>query len=646
MATIHTNLPENQQGFYGEYILGEALKNIQNPDLELWFQINYLPRVTELDLILFHPNAGLFLIESKGYKIGSISEYNFTELVIFPNQSKPHPVTQARIGLLRLKSYLLEIAKNDKNFKIPFIQTSIVWPMITRDEWKQRFINEPTILEQTRSMLFSDDLLDEKKLLKRLNKFKYSPLLGTSISGNLVPDSDSMKYIRSYIGTKNIDPKISSSLKNEIQRDVIYSKELASAFPPPSEYSVIIEGPPGTGKTTVLREIGLLHAASGGHVLHVCFNTVLAADQRREYSLLKRNDLKYGDIEVFDEWELYRKLTDNWEPNVVTGENSRSKLAAEHVAEIISNSDSISGHPKHIYDTILIDESQDLSNALFELLQHLSRPSASWFVAYGEGQQIYFPNKENPAPILKKFKEKAQRRVLRRSFRNSTRAFLMAQNVWQNYPDIEKVESWITGKLDKNSSSIEELELQLELPIATNDFRITRIINLELNKKEIAIQDLILESLENAKKANRGCDLLIIVGDSKSRPINKDNSNYQIILKILNNLAKSLSIEVLDLVPRLSRRLTPGNENIRIVRYQSARGLSASHTLVFDVNLIEEWAGANTDDKKGSIENYLYIALSRSRVSTTVVVDTDEDSLAQNFIQQSLLLIRKKFLEK
>ena len=267
-------------------------------------------------------------------------------------------------------------------------------------------------------------------------------------------------------------------------------------------------------------------------------------------------------------------------------------------------------------------------------------------MAYGEGQQIYFPNKENPAPILKKFKEKAQRKVLRRSFRNSTRAFLMAQNVWQNYPDIEKVESWITGKLDKNSSSIDELELQLELPIATNDFRITRIVNLELNKKEIAIQDLILESLENAKKANRGCDLLIIVGDSKSRPINKDSSNYQIILKILNNLAKSLSIEVLDLVPRLSRRLTPGNENIRIVRYQSARGLSASHTLVFDVNLIEEWAGTNTEDKKGSIENYLYIALSRSRVSTTVVVDTDEDSLAQNFIQQSLLLIRKKFLEK
>ena len=98
--------------------------------------------MTELDLILFHPNVGLFLIESKGYKIGSISEYNFTELLIFPNQSKPHPVTQARIGLLRLKSYLLEISKNDKNFKIPFIQTSIVWPMITRDEWKQRFIND------------------------------------------------------------------------------------------------------------------------------------------------------------------------------------------------------------------------------------------------------------------------------------------------------------------------------------------------------------------------------------------------------------------------------------------------------------------------------------------------------------------------
>ena len=52
-----------------------------------------------------------------------------------------------------------------------------------------------------------------------------------------------------------------------------------------------------------------------------------------------------------------------------------------------------------------------------------------------------------------------------------------------------------------------------------------------------------------------------------------------------------------------------------------------------------------TSAKKGSIENYLYIALSRSHVSTTGVVDIDEYSLTQNFIQQSLFQMRKKFLE-
>ena len=52
MATIHTNLPEDRQGHHGEYVVGQTLKGFSNPGLELWFDVNYMAGLTDLDLIL------------------------------------------------------------------------------------------------------------------------------------------------------------------------------------------------------------------------------------------------------------------------------------------------------------------------------------------------------------------------------------------------------------------------------------------------------------------------------------------------------------------------------------------------------------------------------------------------------------------
>jgi superfamily I DNA and RNA helicase len=308
--------------------------------------------------------------------------------------------------------------------------------------------------------------------------------------------------------------------------------------------------------------------------------------------------------------------------------------------------DTPDGFPKNRYDTILIDESQDLSEAIFLLLDKLARPTASWFISYGKGQEIWSFNKENPAPWLQNWLKSAEKKQLRRSFRNSTRAFLMAQNFWENYPDIDKSAGWIESKLKLQSDKQDAWALDLALPKDTNDFKVIRLSGGD-NRKN-SIKSVILGAIEDTRLADRGMDILISVGSEiKSSKYNSviQSSSYSEILEVLAEIAETINLDVLDLVNVNNRRLTPKAGTIRIVRHQNIRGISASHVILFDLDLLEIWSQQLQDMLKAPIQNYGYIALSRSRASTLVAIRNDSDSNIENYIEKTLTIVRQKFLE-
>ena len=93
MATIHTPLPEDVPGHHGEYVVGQTLKEFSNPGLELWFNVNYIAGVTDLDLILLDNQAGYYLVEIKSMKIDAIQEFTNSTFILKTNLEKKHPVT-------------------------------------------------------------------------------------------------------------------------------------------------------------------------------------------------------------------------------------------------------------------------------------------------------------------------------------------------------------------------------------------------------------------------------------------------------------------------------------------------------------------------------------------------------------------------
>ena len=629
MPTIHTELPIDRQGHHGEYVVGQILKSFPNPGLELWFDVNYIPGVTDLDLILIDNQVGHYLIEIKSMKIDAIQEFTMTDFILKNDQKKSHPKSQLLTGSLKLRDHLRRFPKLKDKKNLPFLQSTVLWSEITRQEWKQHF-RAPGIIAFEEMCIFKDDIDTYNKLISALQRLWDKPILGTTVPLLARCAHGDLEAFRAAIAPTKYKVEISKSMSNELARPVKDSKRIADKYDLGKAHKVSLQGAPGTGKTTILREIGLKNLAAGARVLHVCFNKVLAADQKREYQIMRQKVEEYGFIDVFDIWELYKEL----------GHSAGIKGEAQVLENVKANLESEEGRTFVKYDVILIDESQDLRDDFFRVVELIARPNAAWFIAYGKGQETnnFFKDETHPSQWLKEFLENSETNHLKRSFRNSTKAFLLAQAFWEKFPDLGAAKEWLRDKFHQNPSSENQFELDLEIPQTKNDFRVELLP--AGNKRRSFVKNIILGAIEDARRANRGEDLLVAVlapsmkkADENDEPV---SSGYEIVREVLEDVAEEFTLDFHDLVPKEARRDVPKVGAIRLVTLQGIRGLSASHVVIFDLLQLEKWVKRDGGSIKPPLVNLTYIALSRSKASTIVAIDDAEDSEIEPFLMDLL----------
>jgi hypothetical protein len=629
MATIHTELPVDRQGHHGEYVVGQTLKTFSNPGLELWFDVNYIAGVTDLDLILLDNQVGFYIVEIKSMKIDAIQEFTMTDFILKIDHKKSHPKSQLLTGSLKLRDHLKRFPKLKDKKNLPFLQSTVLWSEVTRKEWKTRF-TDPGIVAFEEMCLFKDDLDSYNKMISGLQRLWDKPILGTNVpllARCLHGDVDAF---RAAIAPAKHKVEISMSMSNELARPVKDSKRLADEYELGKPHKVSLQGAPGTGKTTILREIGLKNLAAGARILHVCFNKVLAADQKREYQIMRQKVEEYGFIDVFDIWELYKEL----------GHLAGIKGESQVLENVKAYLESDEGKSFVKYDVILIDESQDLRDDFFRVVELIARPNAAWFIAYGKGQETnnFLKDETHPSPWLKQFLESADANHLKRSFRNSTKAFLLAQAFWEKFPHLSDAQEWLKGKFSQQPGSDNQFELDLEIPQTKNDFKVE--ILPAGNKRRSFIKNVILGAIEDARRANRGEDLLVAVlapsmkkaGESED-PV---TSGYELVKEVLEEVATDFNLDFHDLVPKEARRDIPKIGAIRLVTLQGIRGLSASHVVIFDLLQLEKWVKRDGGSIKPPLVNLTYIALSRSKASTIVAIDDTDDSEIEPFLMDLL----------
>lgn len=593
MAVLHTPRPTKR----GELAFLERVEALLGDDAHIWTELNShtLGSGDECDQLLVAPNLGAFAIEIKAIALDQIEEMGpQTCLIRYSSglQSK-HPLEQARSGMNSLRNHLQKkVPSSDARHPFPFMKHCVAFPKITFAEFEEAFADSDQLIEQAENwFLFADDLESTESFRQQLQHL-YGPRrppepaqieflikflsIGPSVTRKPKPSSADAARAKVAIQRVARAPKAHSS---KAQRLIEESPSDRGYLGPDDSRVVIFEGAPGTGKTMELLRLALEHARQDRRVLFTCYNLVLASFLE---GLLAHEDI--GD-------ELAARI------DIIPA--GRLQALVRDDAELMEN----------LYNTVCIDEAQDLEAWAFDNIQLVMKHDARWFFADGPGQELF--GEGSPAPLLVTARERARQSgslvKLTTSRRAATAALQIARSVRDVAPAKDRLQAWYSKRSIQRRSHQGALDFEVEGSPDPTELIDVRFWLYPPGKDE-CFRILLTELLARLERERRPFDLAILVARTKGDPPN---------LNAVRRVLDSMGVPYLDQTVAANKSVVLPEGHVRLVSYSSARGIEASRVLLLDLGYAF-WEPKTRADGETS-RTMLYVALTRGRLGTTVL---------------------------
>lgn len=588
---VHTEMPADP----GEASVARALVDASAGKWNLWFglQRNH----NEMDALVLATGLGCFCVEVKAWKLRSIREYSDDEVITGSGPHR-HPLKQAQIAMHGLMSHLDErgISRGDK----PYFYPTAALPFISRSEMYEHCGDE--FGRHFEGMIFREDLADADTLVKRLATIGDDPALGAS-RGRKIPRPSQTQAVTQILNrrvvlhhrpqTKDVVETFQqihraalapTPAKAKQNRRLTAAERRADLLRPGASVRdgvsrVVFHGKAGTGKTTELLKVALAHALEGRLTLVCCYTKVLASELRARMAHLPGFSEAADSLLVVDMGQL-----------------------GSHTEE--------QGVVLQGFQTICVDEAQDVAQDKFEALVALAAEDAEWFLSDSPDQAIFdqrssFMN--DAVEIARRNGTWEQKRV---NLRSGVAQRLIADAALEISPDASKVEEWVRAHPVKTTSLPEaapqgalELELETEV-LGTLPDLVWLPGESGWGPRVSAYEDLLREEVARAQRQHRSLDLAIV---SLRRDDMKDE------WKKVKAALTRLGLKWLDQVDDAYRRRSPGDGEVRLSTIHSIRGVDAERVLLLDLEGIE----VMPTDVRPALLN---IALSRSRSGTRVIL--------------------------
>jgi len=621
MAICHTGLPETHPG---ERDLANLLVKLPDDALHLWFGLDSIPGVNDVDILVYHQERGVFVVEVKAVPMRMVERIGFNHCRIEGRSTDRSPTVQAQTAMHSLKNYL----QKRTDVRLPFMVPSVCWPKIPRHQWNRSITDDRFRGDWAESMLFLEDVKGGPGVIAdRLTRIRRTPPIGQGSEGRFRHDPKVLELLRAELDascrpepTRGDVEKI-TILENRARR------EARDDAPTDETTRIAYSGYPGTAKTFRLLEIALSHAAMGRRVLFTCFNKVLAADLKRLLAgIPQRAD--YAGLEITDIYDFATPIAEPYDIPRGDYEVWGQLLVEELQREA-------GGGQLGIYDAILIDEAQDLTDWMYELVRLHGKPESTIGIAVATGQELYGER----GTWLPEFLKTAKRKNLRRNFRNTKPCFQFAQLVYESSLEIAKLPRAAKTVLKSSRKSRDQLLFEREdgapprlvyIDESGIDWTAQGSVTFTEGQRAAMAREyarLIREELGELDDLGHPQDLLVLVPSPKS--CEADYARLAL---------ETEGIPCLDLTDDERRRDIPRRDQVRLCTFHSSRGLEAVRVLLFGFERI-----AKVAERAHAVpRNLAYIALSRSMFDVTLATRNKPGDEVLAFLQEARAVLDRR----
>ncbi len=619
---------------YGELQVYKQLLGFNDDSLFFWSSLDFIPSVNDVDLLVWHQKQGVFVIEIKAIPINMLLKFGLHSCEIEGRGEERSPQNQAYDALKSLREYL------SPKFKMPYMVATVMWPLISRSEWKLRFKNSIEISELSNSMIMKDDIYSgAESFEKKLKDIWINPPVRKGSDYSFRHDAITFKnFCDSLNPSASPTPAVSDLAKLKTLEKGI-KRELIRSFPPFIDQKVVFQGAPGTGKTFRLLQIGIMHARENARVLFCCFNQVLASDINRVLNLLDISFKLAGDntpfkdlIRVIDIYSLATQLCTDLSIDIPKND---FEIWGQLINDELNKDDLLSKYPK--YNTILIDECQDFMNWQLRIPITLANQKSQIILGIGSGQEIYSDTAENHENLTSILGTGIKTYNLRRNFRNVKPVYQLAHLFYECEMSDIKIENIFEKRFKHRTNKTQEIEFDISdsnIPalayILDNiDYEVPSYKEKLTSLIVPQYEELITTELNKLDKEASPSDLLILVPE-----IDGDEVKWARIA--LSNIEQKKEIGFIDYVEQTNRKKIAPKDKIRLVTYHSCRGLEGVSVLIFGIEKINIF-----DKSQNKISPKLgYIALSRAIFNLTICVRASKKNYITEFIEKSLAHIK------
>ncbi len=622
----------NSDGHFREFELAGQLAALDDPELHLWFQLDCVPGVKDIDILAYHEAVGIFVIEVKGVRLNDIEYITYDECVIRNRDERINPNVQARSAMFKLIDFLSPRVNGIRDIGIT---PSACWPIIERARWDESFDNHELTGDYARRMLFVEDFATgPQSFIKRLRAIKANPIALARVAPPFSHSPQLLKRILDALRPEARPQPTPSDLERLSKIEGRVAAEAIAEAPIGGATRMLYKGAPGTGKTFCLLQIGAAHAAAGKRALYVCYNKVLAADIRRILQFSPTLNATGRNLEAFDIYDLLSIYASKL--------NIEDYTHDEWAAEIVS--DLSSKKSIRTYDTVLVDEAQDLTGWAFDFIELHTTPYSTLCVGNGVGQELYDSARSESSEgqhakkgkaWIERFERDATVKILRRNFRNPEPIFKLAQVFYEGFGKDERL---VTETLARFKAK-KKLADQLELPDCERKGgslpRLRPIDEARANKHE----DFPALYIDERRSLN--VDKYRALVESEIADLRSDQRPIDILVLAPGMPYIAWAREALKDLPHLDytdpalRRTIADADTIRLCTYHSCRGIEAHKVIVLGV---EELARVAERDPRAA-RNLGYVVLSRATIDLTITRRSPYKSTVLTFIETVLATI-------